>query len=132
MMKWNGAKVTLNVKKAMLRALARTAHDIRNDAINSITEGQKSGRTYTRRGIVHVASAPGEPPAADTGTLHNSIEVVMVPAAIKARVNASASYAASLELGTQKMQPRPYLNPALQKNIPGLKARIIAEVKRVT
>lgn len=131
-MKWNGVKLTVGVKKAIMRAVAMTAHDVRNDAINSITSGQKSGQVYTRRGITHQASAPGEAPAADTGVLHNSIDVILNPATLSARVNASAKYAAALEYGTEKMQPRPYMRPALNSNIPKLQSRVILEVKKAS
>ena len=40
--------------------------------------GSRSGRTYSIRGKVHIASAPGEPPAVDTGNLKNSLRVLEV------------------------------------------------------
>lgn len=130
-MKWRGRTVTRQVRMAIMRGVAAVAMDIRNDAIESITDGNKSGRVYQRRGIVHQASAPGEPPAADTGTLHNSITVELHPASLRATVNVSAEYAAALEFGTERMQPRPFMNPALQKNIKNLNRRIALEIRRV-
>lgn len=87
-----------------------------------------SGSVYTTRfytdarGVVHPtghrpphrASAPGEPPASDTGRLLSSIgHRIRVEDTLVAQVFADARYATYLELGTSKMAPRPFLRPAL-------------------
>ena len=51
-------------------------NETRNIAVKGITEGNKSGRTYTRGGKTHTASAAGEYPASDSGTLVNNIYTV--------------------------------------------------------
>lgn len=63
----------------------------------------------------HTASAPGEPPAVDTGLLRASIrhEVVDEPEGPTAYVGSDVKYAEYLSLGTRKMAPRPFLQPAL-------------------
>lgn len=75
----------------------------------------KTGRAYRRgRTAIHIASAPGEAPAVDMGTLTNSINMDM-PTLTSARISINADYAAYLEYGTRFMQPRPYVAPAIDK-----------------
>jgi HK97 gp10 family phage protein len=89
------------------------------------------GRVYKRGKIVHIASAPGQPPAIDTGTLRASIasDVKVEGMRIKGRVGvasetrAKVTYGAGtdikygyfLEKGTSKMKARPFLVPALRR-----------------
>lgn len=75
----------------------------------------KTGRAYRQgRTAIHIASAPGEAPAVDMGTLTNSINMDM-PTLTSARISINADYAAYLEYGTRFMQPRPYVTPAIDK-----------------
>jgi HK97 gp10 family phage protein len=75
----------------------------------------KSGRAYRRgRRAIHVASAPGEAPAIDTGNLAGSINFGMQSPTM-AEVTVNAEYAAYLEFGTIRMAARPYVEPALEK-----------------
>lgn len=75
----------------------------------------KTGRTYRKKGgVLHVASAPGQPPAMDTGNLTNSISMQMI-GPLQGRVNINAEYAAYLEYGTVRMAARPYLQPAIDQ-----------------
>jgi hypothetical protein len=72
-----------------------------------------SGRLYQRgKTVEHRASAPGEPPAPDTGRLRASVttEVVRGPNEVTGYVAVNTEYAAALELGTEKVKPRPYLS----------------------
>lgn len=80
---------------------------------------RRDGKIYSNystggRAAGHFASAPGEPPASDTGRLLNSIEhKILVENTVFARVGSSVEYAIYLELGTRHMLPRPFLRPAL-------------------
>ena len=76
--------------------------------------GAKRGIVYQRGGKAHQASAPGEPPAIDTGNLVNSVFSEKSGPG-QALVGASAEYAEYLEFGTRKMAARPFLRPALEK-----------------
>ena len=69
-----------------------------------ITAGSISGKG-------HVASKPGESPNRDTGVLDNNIEATQV-GVLKAISSSNAPYAAALELGTSKVEARPYMAPA--------------------
>lgn len=62
---------------------------------------------------LHRASKPGDPPAADTGTLLRSVFIER-DGTVR-RVGAQAAAASWLEYGTAKIAPRPYLRPALEK-----------------
>lgn len=78
----------------------------------------KTGRTYksSKTGQPHVASAPGEAPAVDTGFLTNSINW-QIPDPLRAQVTIAAEYAPYLEFGTVRMARRPYVEPAINDSL---------------
>ncbi len=71
-----------------------------------------TGRAYQRKSVTHVASAPGEPPAPDTGRLRNSTqgEVFATSDGALGVVSVNTEYAAALELGTDKIAARPFIS----------------------
>ena len=93
---------------------------VQNTAKTSILKGG-TGRTYEkyqpRR--THVASAPNQPPASDTGFLANNITMKVdtkTDGSVVGQVISSAPYSKHLEFGTTNMTERPFMQPALQKN----------------
>ena len=72
--------------------------------------GPKHGRLYVRGRKSHRASAPGEPPAVDTGKLKNAIFTEMVTP-LRARVTANTEYARILEMHRN----RKFFTPALKQ-----------------
>lgn len=92
--------------------LQRRANTVTAEAKRSLAQGGK-GRQYGR----HRASAPGDPPATDTGRLVTSIgnELATDEKGLHARVGTNVKYALFLELGTRRMAPRPFLRRALAK-----------------
>ena len=66
-----------DMKPDLQEVIKGGAQLIRSEAVKSIQTGPKSGKTYElynpRR--THIASAPGEAPASDTGNLVNQIRV---------------------------------------------------------
>lgn len=104
-------------------ALFAAGQEIEVEAALSITRGAVSGRA-------HVASAPGEPPNADTHVLDRNIETVQV-APLKVEVSSNAPYAAALEFGTSKMEERPYMRPAAARKRKEAIALVRAAVKKV-
>lgn len=72
----------------------------------------KHGRDYKRGSRTHTASAPGEPPAVDTGFLINSIQTV-IKSDTEAVITIPAEYAEGLEFGTSRVAARPFVRPAI-------------------
>ena len=101
------------------RIVNATIHRIEARTKASLS-GPRSGREY-RRGKhgtrIHRASAPGEPPATDTGNLANSIGSRMT-GRTEGEVTVTAEYAAALELGGVHMAARPFLGPAVRAEWP--------------
>jgi HK97 gp10 family phage protein len=95
-------------EQAVEQALFAGAEYIANEAALSITRGAVSGKN-------HVASAPGQPPNADTHRLDRSIEGAKA-GRLKAKVSANSGYASALEFGTSKMAARPFMRPARDKS----------------
>jgi phage gpG-like protein len=105
----------INADRELMAIVKGTAQNVRTHAIKSIQRGTKSGVTYkkTNPNRTHRASAPGEAPATDTGRLAGSIRADIEGKS--AEVSANTEYASPLEFGTQKIEPRPFLFPALEK-----------------
>lgn len=87
-----------------------------------------SGRVYRRRGVTHVASAPGQPPAVDTGRLRSSYTYAVGSEAGQdfVAIGTSVDYAPPLEMGTRRMAPRPHLRP-MALSLQGVISRIVAD-----
>jgi HK97 gp10 family phage protein len=113
-----GKKGLLN--RAIARGVTKGAIIVQGAARMKILKGPRSGkgREYKRGKKTHVASAPGEPPANDTGNLARSVAVVVAQPGVlsTAYVNVGAPYGADLEFGTRNMEPRPFLQPSLDEN----------------
>lgn len=101
------------------KATAAMGEKVRGDAVKSIQRGEKTGRVYERAAgnnlsPIHQASAAGEAPATDTGNLVSSSKVVT--SGLSGMVKFTADYAYWLEFGTRLLEPRPFLQPALDSN----------------
>lgn len=110
---WTPEEAISGVQRGALAGVLKSANEVRNEVLRLIQQTPKTGRLYQRRGVVHQASAPGEPPASDTGNLVRNITVEIEPATMSATVLSNAAYSDMLELGTTKMAPRPYMRVAL-------------------
>lgn len=66
------------------------------------------------------ASTPGEPPHKRTGNLLSRIDHEFDNDGLVGRVGSNLDYARFLELGTEKMEPRPYLRPAMDRAAGGI------------
>lgn len=93
---------------ALGEALLAGAH-IYEGFVKSSMNSAKQGRTYRRGKKSHTASAPGEAPAIDYGSLINSIGVERE--GNDAVIFTSAEAAPHLEFGTARMQARPFMRP---------------------
>jgi HK97 gp10 family phage protein len=116
-------------------ALFASAKHVEAEAKKSILSGDKTGRVYKRRTVIHQASAPGEAPASDTGRLVNSLNSELNTSALEATVTAgkgAVKYATMLELGTRYIAARPFMFPALEKSKAWIVDRIAAAVRKAT
>lgn len=110
-----GARLRRVHKTGLRKALNETGKDVVDDIVRFIMSPPKTGRIYYFRGRPHQASAPGESPANRTGRLARS-------ASYRTRnhqemtVGEVAPYAGYLEYGTVKMDPRPHIVRAVNKN----------------
>lgn len=111
---WNATALLQRVQAAAMVAVVRGTESVRTEAIRLMQETPHTGRIYRRRGVEHQASAPGEPPAVDTGRLIGSVTTDYDAVEIAGTVTFHAAYAAALEMGTPKMAARPFARPALE------------------
>lgn len=107
----------------MRQLVGRAANLVRNTAVTSINQGAKSGVVYEKYNPrrTHRASAPGEPPATDTGYLVSNIFTNIDTDGLGASVESRAEYSSYLEFGTENMAARPFLQPALEENKPQIR-----------
>lgn len=125
------AEFGINADRELMAIVKGTAQNVRTHAIKSILRGTKSGKTYEKKGPpkrTHTASAPGEAPANDTSRLSGSIRADIEGKS--AEVSANTEYAAWLEFGTQKIEPRPFMFPAMEKERPAWERRLNGIVEK--
>lgn len=127
-LRWYGAELYARAHVGAMRGVTVGIGIVEDHWVGLLTNGNPSGRTYRRRGIVHQASAPGQPPASDTGTLVNSRVITIIPERTAARMTITAAHAPHLEHGTKKMEPRPSAQRALLEKQEEVRQAIIAEV----
>jgi hypothetical protein len=102
---------------AVRKVVTATTMQVAADVKQSIQRGPKTGRVYSRgRGRFHQASAPGEAPASDSGTLASRVFHETHDSGISGTVFSDVDYAGKLEAGNERIAPRPYFGPALDKN----------------
>lgn len=102
----------------------------------------KANRQVTAKAIARAgrASAPGQPPAPDTGKLRGSIQTEYDDALQKGRMGTNDVRAAPLNFGTIRaganhktvILPRPFMEPALKKVSHAMIAAGITELRFVT
>jgi HK97 gp10 family phage protein len=105
-------RVVENPEHNAERLIARAAMMVQGRIVDSIQRDPKTGAVYGN----HQASAPGQPPATDTGQLVRSITMSVegTEGEVVGVIRASAPYAAMLEYGTSNIAPRPYMQPGLE------------------
>jgi hypothetical protein len=93
------------------------------------------------KGYFRTRSAPGEPPAVDTGTLRNSVQskpqyiagtgmTSIVLTGLVAGVNKDARIPRWLEYGTSRMKARPFIAPSLEVIRPSVAGTISDQMQR--
>lgn len=93
-------------------ALAATATAILSEIVLSFNTSPP-GRSYTRKGVTHVASMPGYPPNIDINTLATSMRVKPVKH-LHYEIRDGVEYGVFLELGTERMAARPFVSPVIE------------------
>lgn len=120
-------KLGLKMGQAIDAGVFITAQDVRTDAIKSIMtqstgkvvqRSRQGGGTYT-----HIASNEGQAPNNDNNDLVKSIALEKQKEA-NYLVGSNLDYASFLEFGTSKTGARPWLEPAMRKNIGELNKNI--------
>lgn len=104
-------KTTKTVKQEIAIATLRYELELKEE----ISTGTRTGIMYKRGRKTHQASAPGEPPKSDTGTLVNSIHHVFTDKGLTGEVKSNLPYALSLEVGTSKVPARPVWFPTAER-----------------
>ena len=117
-----------NIDEAIKARIDEASNLVRNETILTLSQRGK-GRIYENyiyedaagnmkfgrtRNIPHQASAPGDPPAVDTGRLRQSIRAEI--AGNVGLVGTDLEYGKKLEFGTRKVARRPWLSVAFDKS----------------
>ena len=112
-------------------AVNATGLELRGDIVKRIQQGPASGVTYEKYNPrrTHTASAPGQAPATDTGRLASSVDFKR-EGPMSATVGSQVAYAAMLEFGTSRIDPRPAWVPATEAMRPKFRQRLEAALER--
>ena len=115
----------------MIRArvlCSRPAKRIRVKRKRTTSAGPR-GSQYT----IYAGSAPGQPPMVRTGFGRRSIIMDYDPPRKVARAGptVNAAYMAYLELGTEHIEPRPWLLPAMRQSEPQVMMILTSTLQRV-
>ncbi len=113
-------KLISNPHDNALKAVGRSTLIVNGEAVKSITAGG-TGKAYAKYSPkrTHIASAPNQPPASDTGFLVSQItsNIKSMPdGSVIGQIISAAPYSKHLEFGTTTMTERPFMQPALRKN----------------
>lgn len=127
---WNGPAVLAAVRQAAMVGVVRGTEGVKAEADSLMNETPRTGREYRRRGVTHIASSPGNPPAPDTGQLRQSAETTYDAGSLTGTLNYGAAHAAAQEYGTEKMAARPFARPALANREQAIRDDIRTEVER--
>ena len=120
------ASVQEQAKNAQTKAQSctvRASRELRSAALK-VLSGHRNGRTYRipYTQANYRASAPGEAPAARTGTLKNSWGIIAMGSAALGRyssgIQTNVPYAELLENGTSRMAARPFREKIIQRASP--------------
>jgi len=127
---WHGKEITDKVIHHLKGKVNDMGNYVKDEAIRSMKHDPKSGRYYYgRSGKVYQASAPGEAPAVDTGSLVRSMSVntktgkdsivayvgTMNESKHDTQYRKGVSLVLEMGLGKLRDCPRPFLRPALKK-----------------
>jgi hypothetical protein len=126
-------KLPNDVLKPLQQQLFLSAQAVRKTAVDHIQKGSRTGKLYTRGGKSGQRSAAGEFPKTDRGGLVSSIFVKSIKGLgnLGYAVGTKLKYGIGLELGTTKMEPRPWLFPSFKENVKDIKRDIRRSLLKV-
>lgn len=127
--RWHGDELIREVRAAAMEGVVEGIGIVERHAVDLILNTAKTGRVYRRRGVEHRASAPGEPPASDTGNLVNRRRIDLIPARLAARLTFSAIYAVYLQMGTRRIEPRPWADRAVNEKRDEVNAAVMSRIR---
>lgn len=111
--KWNDALIS-KMKSAVSDGVEDATTEVYEEVLRLVQDTPKTGKIYKNRlhkNAVHQASAPNESYANETGNALKNTKTKVVK--YTGTVTGAYEYALALELGTQKMAPRPTIGRAL-------------------
>ena len=126
------------VRDEVSRALTRQIVLVQRGLVEMLSR-EGSGVTYRGgrrgKGMERTRSAPGEPPAVDTGALRRSVQVAVpsrrdTPTMVSVRLTDILSYGGMHELGTKTTAKRPWIKPTLDPMKPQINREVNAAVQR--
>jgi hypothetical protein len=100
-----------DIREALLDVVETESAELFSEALARVRRSSGGGRAYRRGGRLHRASAPGEPPASDTGELARTVRRKVFRQDLAASVSVAARFGFMLESGTRHIRPRPWLVP---------------------
>ena len=106
-------------------AVVGSAIELRGDVVKRIQRGPATGTVYEKYDPrrTHQSSAPSEAPASDQGGLVRSVLFDKV-GQMSATVGSDLVYAAVLEFGSDRIDPRPAWVPAVELMTPKFVSRV--------
>lgn len=131
---WEGDKAAADLKAAVWNGISRAVvffwqkvQETLNVPARAERKKRLRGPSKGKRRVTYVeGSAPGEPPRKRTGWLQRNTLYDLDPADMSGRVGVAknAVYGAYLELGTERVQARPWLKVTLEKLLPVLREMV--------
>jgi phage gpG-like protein len=114
-------------------------HRVKRSVVSAKSEGRKGFAVVSDIGKAGRASAPGDPPAPDTGKLRGSIQIEYDDVTQRGRMGTNDKRALALNYGTVKagksrkvvILPRPFMEPGLKKAIPAMTAAGMGQAHNV-
>ena len=133
--------VSFTVRVEGLERLKESFDSMPNDILPSITRGLTLAASEAVEQIQSSISdsypppsLPWTPPHVRTGALRRSVRIERIePGIVTMGVGGPGSivpYAAWLEFGTSKMEPRPFVEPIIERIGPGISSIITEEVNK--
>jgi len=130
-------KIPKEIEKEVEKTIAESLLRIETRAKSKVQKGPATGKVYKRGDKTHVASAPGQSPATDTGRLVSNIKHLVFKGKIGGEVGVfgaidgeKQNYGLALELGTSTILARPFLFPAFEEFKPEIRKKINRAIRR--